>query len=152
MAVRYHESRVTPDFITKEWLDNKKRELSAINGNITTIYPVIGTNLEFNQKIGAARNVRNLGVPSIGIPVYSIKQRRALYISEIEPHVRNAYKDLRRSEHLNKRKNAVNTFYFAVTKIGIKTHDINDIARLFIDFTEYDNVFLPREFWEILYW
>ena len=59
---------------------------------------------------------------------------------------------MRRSEHLNKRKNAVNTFYFAVTKIGIKTHDINDIARLFIDFTEYDNVFLPREFWEILYW
>ena len=152
MAVRYHESRVTPDFITKEWFDNKKRELSTINGIITTIYPVIGINLEHNYKIGAARNLRNLESTCIGIPVYSIKQRRALCISEIEPYVRTTYDDVRKSVHLNKRKNVGNNFYFAVTKIGIKTHDIKDIARLFIDFTEYDNVFLPREFWEILYW
>ena len=153
MCVKYNESRVTPEYITREWIESKEKELSAEKDRPVTIYPVIGINLEQNLKVGSARNIRKTGAVSIGIPVYSIKQRRALSISEIHNHVKNLYDDLKKAVYCNK-NNKIDSrlFYFAITKIGIKTHDIIDIAALFSEFTEYDNVFLPREIWELLYW
>jgi hypothetical protein len=129
--------RITPDEI-------KKLE----QGNIF----VFGSNLSGRHGKGAAKTALGWGAKwgqgsglqgrTYGIPTKDASIRRTLTVTEIEPFV---------DEFIEFAKNNPNLI-FLVTEIGcgLAGHKQKDIAPLFLNAVDVENIHLPEKFWHKL--
>lgn len=129
--------RTTPD-------DIKKLEQEQIF--------VFGSNLSGRHGKGAAKTALGWGAKwgqatglqgrTYGIPTKDASIRRTLTVTEIEPFV---------DEFIEFAKNNPDMI-FLVTEIGcgLAGHKQKDIAPLFLDAVDVENIYLPSKFWHKL--
>ena len=129
--------RITPD-------DIKKLEQEQIF--------VFGSNLSGRHGKGAAKTALGWGAKwgqstglqgrTYGIPTKDASIRRTLTITEIKPFV-DEFIDFAKT-----RKDLI----FLVTEIGcgLAGHKQKDIAPLFLDAVNVENIYLPKKFWHKL--
>ena len=113
---------------------------------------VFGSNLSGRHGKGAAKTALGWGAKwgqaaglqgrTYGIPTKDASIRRTLTVTEIEPFV---------DEFIEFAKNNPNLI-FLVTEIGcgLAGHKQKDIAPLFVNAVDVENIYLPSKFWHKL--
>ena len=131
-------NRVTPEMVTE--LD--KNQIFVFGSNESGIHGAGAARLALNKFGALYGKSSGLQGKCYAIPTKSKFIERTLTIEEI-----NAYVKL----FIVTAKN-LPTNHFLVTEIGcgLAGHNVNDIAPLFTECINMDNVSLPQRFWDIL--
>ena len=130
--------RITPEYIT----ELSHNEIFVFGSNLGGIHGAGAARLALNN-FGA---IWGMGVgiqgKSYAIPTKDFNVYNKLSVEQIKYHVDNFIKFTKESENLN----------FFVTQIGcgLAGYIPKDIAPLFIDVKELENIYLPECFWKII--
>jgi hypothetical protein len=130
--------RITPNNIQ----DLKPNEVFVFGSNLSGIHGGGAARLA-HQKFGA-QWLNSMGIQgsSYAIPTKSEGITRSLTIEEIKPFV----------DYFVRFASNCPSKTFLVTEIGcgLAGHSVNDIAPLFKEAIEIENIHLPERFWEVL--
>ena len=132
-----HDKRITPDNI----IDIKDNEVFVFGSNLGGFHSkgAAKTALTWGAKW---RQAAGLQGRTYGIPTKDRTVKRVLSVIEIKPYV---------DEFIQFAINNPNLIFFC-TEIGcgLSRYKPKDIAPLFIDAINIENIHLPRRFWRIL--
>lgn len=132
-----HDKRITPDNI----IDIKDNEVFVFGSNLGGFHGkgTAKTALTWGAKW---RQAAGLQGRTYGIPTKDRTVKRVLSVIEIKPYV---------DEFIQFAINNPNLIFFC-TEIGcgLSRYKPKDIAPLFIDAINIENIHLPRRFWRIL--
>ena len=138
MKINDIQNRITPEIITKL----EDNEIFVFGANKSGIMGAGAAKIAF-QRFGAKWGV-GVGITGkcYAIPTKDYGIRRTLTIDEIKPYVNDFIKYAKDNESL----------IFLVTEIGcgLANYKPHQIAPLFINAIEIENIYLPLRFWEIL--
>ncbi|MFC1785533.1 hypothetical protein ACFL0J_07905 [Candidatus Neomarinimicrobiota bacterium] len=113
---------------------------------------VFGSNESGAHGAGAAKTAMDWGAnwdqaeglqgKTYAIPTVSLNRKRTLTVDEISPYVKNFIDFARNNPNL--------TFLVTAIGCGLAGLKIDQIAPLFYDTMDVENVWLPRRFWKVL--